>query len=547
MQRFSASLAALSLNNEVPDSRRPDLSPTRFHSQKDVAKSKLRRGGHEQVVVSRMKTMEIIEISSDEDDVLDHRRPRSPLHFTGPFAQPDHVKKENPLDGHSKYAATDLPVPKSPQQPANRVKLHHRSGNERPHGLLLSEYVEPFNELRDHTITSKPLLRDYPKLQLSFPNKHKGDDRALMTFTKRNAEHGAILQPPREAKTQPQNTSKSNNCYPRGHKEPKPCPYYYDQKLELNMYRGPGHEQFPIVLGTVEGHKETCAEWDKEEEKAKQKRYKHPLLSFKSRRSSLNETLLPSTESSESADDSDPAPSRLPLHVDLEKENQCLAEILQVFPQIQHDFVRELYRQRHLGSFGLTNEQIATQIQLSGTLIAEIAEMKSFPRESERKRKLPAATTDATGTTIKYNKDQLKNHVYFQEATRLLATEFDHIPTHYIHKFVREKQSLLDAYNALTDIERDYYTSKHRPYSRTRDPRVVLEKKYQKNGFESRDGHLYVNLVNEFQAARQHQAREKDRVKKQKRTTTKRRRTWTLASLKVQLWNVLAALTTKCP
>lgn len=43
--------------------------------------------------------------------------------------------------------------------------------------------------------------------------------------------------------------------------DPEPPPYYYETKFDVEMYRGPGFERFPVVLGTVEGHHEICDRW----------------------------------------------------------------------------------------------------------------------------------------------------------------------------------------------------------------------------------------------------------------------------------------------
>ena len=45
--------------------------------------------------------------------------------------------------------------------------------------------------------------------------------------------------------------------------DPQPPPYYHDTKLDVEMYRGPGFDRFPVVLGTVDGHREICDKWKK--------------------------------------------------------------------------------------------------------------------------------------------------------------------------------------------------------------------------------------------------------------------------------------------
>lgn len=53
--------------------------------------------------------------------------------------------------------------------------------------------------------------------------------------------------------------------------KPATPPYYDDVKLEVRMYRGPGYERFPIVLGTDPEHQAVCDQWDRLQE-ARRKR-----------------------------------------------------------------------------------------------------------------------------------------------------------------------------------------------------------------------------------------------------------------------------------
>ena len=91
------------------------------------------------------------------------------------------------------------------------------------------------------------------------------------------------------------------------------CPYYYDEKLDLKMYCGPGYEYFPIVFGTIKDHIVICDRWDKrsvpKDVRASDSHLASPALD-------LDGTVCSSLED---------------LGID---------RIISVFPQIEHDFVR---------------------------------------------------------------------------------------------------------------------------------------------------------------------------------------------------------------
>ena len=101
--------------------------------------------------------------------------------------------------------------------------------------------------------------------------------------------------------------------------------------------------------------------------------------------------------------------------------------------------------------------------------------------------------------------------MYLKEAIILLAKVFDHIPTYYIHKMVYDKKSLFDTYLHLDEQETKFNITSPRPYPRLRLPRVVIEKKYQLTPREQRNPIQYAQQVNEFQAAKQHCARQAHR------------------------------------
>lgn len=279
------------------------------------------------------------------------------------------------------------------------------------------------------------------------------------------------------------------------------------------MYRGPGFKQFHPVFGSMPGHREICDKWD-----ARKYSYgsdqTRTILGIRNRAtgqqlSSTNISTDP-TEWKSSKDGRD-----LP-NINREQEQCWLEQILTVFPQAQHDFVRKLLRERHSIHVGFLASSRAADADVPGDVIAQIAEMESFPKQKDLKRKHSLGAGDNEDKTITWDRGVLKNQTYYREALILLAAEFTRIPTHFINKILREKDTLYDAFSFLAYTENTYYNSPRRPYPRARLGRVMLEKKYQRTDTELRESRQYISVVNEFQAARQQQHREETRQKRKK-------------------------------
>jgi hypothetical protein len=295
-----------------------------------------------------------------------------------------------------------------------------------------------------------------------------------------------------------------------------PCPYYYDAKLELKMYRGHGFKQFHPVLGSMTGHKEICDEWDARQQLNRASGSGQALIAFRPCNSTTDTESAINDIAHNKNDDTPASGGRSASHLTRKQEQNCLDQVLVVFPKVQHDFVRKLLRERHPGNAGSPVEPQAADVHVPGAIISEIAEMQSYPKQNVLKRKHSPTARDAEDVTIKWNRDVLKNETYYKEALILLADEFTRIPTHFIHKMLREKGTLYGTFQFLAEHEKTYNNSPRKPYSRSRLGRVALEKKYQRTATEQREGHQYISVVNEFQAARQQQQREETRQKRQR-------------------------------
>jgi hypothetical protein len=322
---------------------------------------------------------------------------------------------------------------------------------------------------------------DQPSLPLAF-----GTDPGHLQLAVRRSQNGRMSQPPNSQTFDLPHTRSFRSTVqlpPHDSFEPPlPPPYYYDTKLNIEMYRGPGFEKFPVVLGSVEGHREEVERW----------KGKGNALGFAV--GDIIATPVPAADVYEA---------------------RCIHRVTEVFPDVQTAFVLE--KIRHPNTHADLVDADFNEDTLPNYVINQLLEMDSYPRAktSGRIEEQRSAVHEETGATVPYDKGLLKDAAYAKEAVRILATEFTHVPTHYINKVVDKGKPLFDCYLDLRQMEDDYYKSPKRPYVRTRQPRSNLEKKYSRPDFEVRDEVKFTQMVNEFQAAKQHIVRQElKRVRK---------------------------------
>ena len=510
MPGLADAFATISIHPDASAVSPPNQLLNRFTSWRKAARSRLRRG-HGRDMAAASATREVIEISDDDEELLVTSTTRSAATFEDPFTTHDRSRRDHHYEAYGQVIQPHLAPAR--RSSGTRKRTHQDDEVRKPKsGLSIKRTCSAsIQELanRQHR---------FPQAS-SIPKRHLDGDRAA--FSSREYETGNAypktinLAQPRDVVHEPYR----DPTKPRVTEDP--CPYYYDPKLEVKMFRGSGYARFPIVLGTVEGHRAICEEWESREAQRRYMRSRHPTPSFKAHRSSLDETLLLSASPDPSASSHQPHVSSS-SHIDAHQEQDCLEEVIQIFPQIQLEYVRGLYREACAVLQSSSQEREAANSQPSGIIVAQIAELKTYPREKQMRPEPPPTTPDSTGVTIQWDKRAMNEFrgygaaSYQKLAVILLAKEFTHVPTHHIYHLLGRRQTLFDTFNELSRTERNYFMGADRPYKRTRHPRTVLEKKYQRGELETRDGHLYVNLVNELQAARQNQAREIDRIQKQK-------------------------------
>jgi hypothetical protein len=468
MAAIAPLLAALSLNTHLPPAQRVQpAQPTPCHRDapapartctrtklrlfKQAAKGKFRRAVDKKMT-SRPARTEVIEISDDDDDDDEDELPypqRPPIrtlpsHQSQNSLSEDDDEDELPYRQHpptrilnssqsrhsliegddeaeSDNFSTDSESSDSasPPHPNRCVVLHHRPRRSEEAGKRSSSSGTTSDD-SEH-MADPPKMQHTPRIPPIRASSSSVDEDA-----------GYVTAPPniprlKEASSSTQVISRSTPSHQTAVREADQCPYYHDHKLDVKMYRGQGYEKFPVVLGTVEGHKEICDKWDAQ---------------------LASKNIFQDTYSTDTGVPHAPTRS----FAELEVEDACLQAVLQIFPEIEHEFVRNLYRNGYSGAIA---EDLVGIV--SGALIADIAESETYPRQKNLKRKASPGARDETGVTVGWNKNLLKNHIYRREAIILLATAFDHIPTHYISKIVQEKQALFDAFGVLSEKENNFY------------------------------------------------------------------------------------------
>ena len=139
-------------------------------------------------------------------------------------------------------------------------------------------------------------------------------------------------------------------------------------------------------MGSMTGHKDMCDEWDARQLEGKNgidqaRTVFRPCSGTTDGDSTSSGAII--NQISESTSNG----SHGLLHLNREQEQRCLGQVLMVFPQVQHDFVRKLFRDRHPGSSASASEFQAAHAHVPAAIIAEIAEMESFPKQKDSRQR----------------------------------------------------------------------------------------------------------------------------------------------------------------
>jgi TRIAD3 protein (E3 ubiquitin-protein ligase RNF216) len=367
-------------------------------------------------------------------------------------------------------------------------------------------------QLRHEALAAEPQFgRDALQLRRDAlaPNLHFGGDALTANLQAPHRAWPPIGTPPDTTLTPsgPSRSTYRKSKSSKNQKEPGQAPYYVDGRLEAKMFRGPGYERFPVVLGTVEGHQQLCDKWDNDLATKRQKRL--------AKLQRLGHTIY----DSESSSDDDFA-----VEHNAAFEKRCLDHVVEVFPDIERAFIQKRIRDEPPKSQDAENDDedlIALgPPSLAEKIISEVLEMQAYPKEraSNAAASGKGSAIDDTGITITWNRALPKDDMYTKDGTILIAKHFPHVPSHFVGAMMKEKKSIFDTFLAIHELEDQYYTVQAKPYARRKQPRSDLERKYLLKASDRRIPAEYANRVNELQAAKQHVTREaiKEAAKKAK-------------------------------
>ena len=125
---------------------------------------------------------------------------------------------------------------------------------------------------------------------------------------------------------------------------------------------------------------------------------------------------------------------------------RCLDSVLEIFPDIEHAFVKKKIRavpqpQQYLD---VDDDDLITLSvpPLVEVIIGQILEMQSYPKERLSKSVAggKGAADDGTGITIAWDRDLPKDKMYKKDAIILIAKQFVHVPTIFIARMVEENK-----------------------------------------------------------------------------------------------------------
>ncbi|KAJ9651604.1 hypothetical protein H2198_009133, partial [Neophaeococcomyces mojaviensis] len=389
---------------------------------------------------------------------------------------------------HYETHQDNFPAPPGPSRTRTNLELSPTARRENKRQKLLDGF-------RSFPVLPKPVKVEdqdaapgpaYPRARLNFAQDEQGNTQAFPTFFDEAFYPEEITNLP---SSDPPN---ANLAAARQKPEPGP-PYIDDPTFKIRMFCGPGYEQFPVPVALNEEHKKICEKWDAK----KQLRNERRRLQ-QTRDSRFGPYMDPFMEVEESDNDSQ-------NDIISPVEEQCMQNVFEVLPDVDYEFVKGKVHSRY-ESYRFGDEDIEV-IPDTEAIVAEILELDDYPRAKVTLQREKDPFEEETGRTIKWDKNHTAHFHYTLDTVKLLADQFDHVPTFYINKIMMEKRSLWDTYVHINDVDTNYFQQTVKPYRRAKNRRTMIEKKYDRGLDPRGDPNYYASLVNELQAAKQHVAR----------------------------------------
>ncbi|KAL4867154.1 hypothetical protein BDV12DRAFT_171833 [Aspergillus spectabilis] len=200
-----------------------------------------------------------------------------------------------------------------------------------------------------------------------------------------------------------------------------------------------------------------------------------------------------------------------PVTSEANNTNSLLLQVLEIFPDISHKYVKDLIA-RHRASLLATTDFYPNNVEIAlsaEAIYEEILGQTTYPKEEpekgKRKREGPEDDkNDWEDNTL----HQSQPYVYSEAAAAILANEFLYMPMQHIRKVLREKGRLHPTFLALHSDANHLFEKARRSYVKLKKTRVATPPK--------NNDVLGDILTRELSAARKHTEKLQSALNKKK-------------------------------
>ncbi|KAL8769461.1 MAG: hypothetical protein Q9209_004522 [Squamulea sp. 1 TL-2023] len=181
--------------------------------------------------------------------------------------------------------------------------------------------------------------------------------------------------------------------------------------------------------------------------------------------------------------------------------DECIQKVLEIFPDVCHDYVRSLYDRYP------PNTLSPDGIPRSEQIISQILDGVKYPKERDRQNELKRKRTQLPDSdderAAKWASiDNVTRPAYENEAIDALIEDFPDIPRKFIELKFGAAGNLYATYLALDIADDTYSTSAPRPYTRLKKARKSKQGRPITSSTMDPTGYGLTELQNELEAAR---------------------------------------------
>lgn len=189
----------------------------------------------------------------------------------------------------------------------------------------------------------------------------------------------------------------------------------------------------------------------------------------------------------------------------------CLAEIVEVFPDISREHVKSLYNDldHQNGPYAQTPAQI---------LIEKVLDGGNYPKEKDRIKELKRKRSDRNSDeeeAARWKYAELRDNAleYSKVARVALHEAFEFVPSKFINEKFKEHSHYYGTFFAILEAERAVRTAINPPYAPLKARRVTSGRTSAAMMVELReDGYEFEELKREIDSAQQRRNREEDKL-----------------------------------